>query len=187
MLMVDDDVGGFHPDEVAALMALDVAAMACPRRGVGGGFVVNLAEDHVRKGQFPSVAANGKRLIEVLDAGAGIMCIRREVLTRMVSAIGDDIAYVNESLDAGDGRGEVQWDFFGLGRDPSDRRRYLSEDYMFCRRWQSLGGKVHVLVDAHPTHFAAHEFTADPARRADFASWLRTTLGSSTGLSAIDA
>ena len=180
LLMVDDDVGGFHPDEIAALMALDVAAMACPRRGSRSGFVVNLQDEHVTSGQLPSVEVNGKRLVEVLDAGAGIMCIRREVFTRMVAELGDAIAYVNDSLDGRDGRGEVEWDFFGLGRDPEERRRYLSEDYMFCRRWQKLGGKVHVLVDAHPTHFGAHEFTSEgTATSLDFATWLRAVLAQS--------
>ena len=33
-----------------------------------------------------------------------------------------------------------------------DNGRYLSEDYAFCRRWQSVGGKVFIDARSRLTH-----------------------------------
>jgi hypothetical protein len=35
--------------------------------------------------------------------------------------------------------------------DP-DTRRYLSEDYAFCRRWQQIGGKIYADVQTTLGH-----------------------------------
>jgi hypothetical protein len=196
LLMVDDDIGGFRPEEIAALMAVDVGALPCPYRRSRGGFAAYVHEAHIRSGQVPSVTVNGQQLIEVRGAGTGVMCIRRHVFTRMIEAIGDDIAYSHDAT-YGDSEGPCgrrHWDFFSMGPDLSEadpaRRGYFGEDMSFCRRWQGLGGKVHVLVNGQPTHFGAHEFRSDAtAASPSFAACLRTALlaGGATPDAASDA
>jgi hypothetical protein len=43
------------------------------------------------------------------------------------------------------------------------RRRYLSEDYAFCRRWRDMGGKVWVDLNCKLTHMGQHLFGGDLA------------------------
>lgn len=166
LLFIDDDVGGLSVNDVSAIIGsgFAITALACPRRDPSGGFVVNPFPEHVHNGQSPIVEACGRRFIEVHDAGTGIMCIRREVLERMRAELASEISYVCDARTTEDGRGEVRHDFFAMMPDPSEpdraKRRYLSEDYGFCRRWQQLGGKVHLLLDTEISHFGAHEFKA---------------------------
>lgn len=72
-------------------------------------------------------------LVEVLDSGTGFMCIKREVIERMVEAH-PETEYQPEGEE---GTCHALFDTM-----IDDNRRYLSEDYTFCRRWQRMGGKV---------------------------------------------
>lgn len=74
---------------------------------------------------------------EVLDTGTGFLCIKRHVLEQMVAQY-DDLRYTKDDVQ-GD-RSEV----VALFDTMIYEGRYLSEDYAFCRRWQNLGGTVHV-------------------------------------------
>ena len=42
---------------------------------------------------------------------------------------------------------------------------YLSEDYTFCRRWRSIGGKVWLDTEGALTHIGTHEFAGRPGLR----------------------
>jgi hypothetical protein len=72
-------------------------------------------------------------LVAVKDAGTGFMCIRRDVIETMVDRL--DVAYTSDDPSL---PGTWHAIFDCAIRDG----RYLSEDYMFCRRWQDLGGTV---------------------------------------------
>jgi hypothetical protein len=41
--------------------------------------------------------------------------------------------------------------------DP-DSRRYLSEDFAFCRRWRDMGGKIHVDLDSKLQQLGQHVY-----------------------------
>ncbi len=45
-----------------------------------------------------------------------------------------------------------------------DTGRYLSEDYAFCRRWQALGGKVHVDTRSRLAHQGLQTWQGDLPR-----------------------
>lgn len=76
--------------------------------------------------------------VEVLDGPTGFMMISRDALTRMHEHYGPTLTCKNDHQNR---------DFddycalFDCMIDP-DNRRYLSEDYAFCRRWQQMGGKI---------------------------------------------
>jgi len=44
-------------------------------------------------------------------------------------------------------------------------REYLSEDFGFCRRWRTLGGKIWLDVEGSLTHTGPHDFVGAPALR----------------------
>jgi glycosyltransferase involved in cell wall biosynthesis len=75
---------------------------------------------------------------EVLDGPTGFMVIKRDVIQRMydrypqLNCVND---HQNRDLDE-------YCAVFDCMIDP-DTRRYLSEDYAFCRRWQQMGGKIY--------------------------------------------
>lgn len=74
-------------------------------------------------------------LQRVKYAGTGCMLISRELLHAMRIAL-PEIEY---DPDEGDSPG-IKWDFFATGvRTFDGRRRYLSEDWMFCQRVLDLG------------------------------------------------
>jgi cellulose synthase/poly-beta-1,6-N-acetylglucosamine synthase-like glycosyltransferase len=75
--------------------------------------------------------------IEILDGPTGFMCIKREVFERMEKEYPE--LYCRNDHQNRD------FDFyhavFDCMIDP-DNKRYLSEDYAFCRRWQKMDGKI---------------------------------------------
>ena len=78
---------------------------------------------------------------EVLDGPTGFMCIRRSVIEKMYEMYPNLMCvndHQNKDLDE-------YCAIFDCMIDP-ESRRYLSEDYAFCRRWQQIGGKIHADV-----------------------------------------
>ena len=54
----------------------------------------------------------------------------------------------------------LHWLFFDCMVDP-DSRRYLSEDFAFCRRWRDMGGKVYVDLNSKLQHAGQHLYRGD--------------------------
>jgi len=46
--------------------------------------------------------------------------------------------------------------------DEKDQRRYLSEDYAFCRRWQNIGGSVWLDPFITLNHYGNYLFQGKP-------------------------
>ncbi len=78
-------------------------------------------------------------LIKLKDAGTGFMCIQRDVIQKMFDAH-PELKYANDiNVDAKFEK--HMYALFDTMIDP-ESRRYLSEDYTFCRLWQQMGGDV---------------------------------------------
>jgi hypothetical protein len=80
--------------------------------------------------------------IHVLDGPTGFMLIKRDVLQRMQDHY-PDLKCVNDHMNRDF---DTYHAVFDCMIDP-DNRRYLSEDYAFCRRWQQMGGKIHAHIN----------------------------------------
>jgi hypothetical protein len=96
-------------------------------------------------------------LIEVKDAGTGFMCIKRNVIETMIKEMPEleyqkELRFLMNEKDDG-----VRWSIFDCEKDPDDGR-FLSEDYLFCRRWQRLGGKVWLDPEITLTHMGTYAF-----------------------------
>ena len=50
--------------------------------------------------------------------------------------------------------------------DP-ETREYLSEDYTFCHRWRSMGGRIWLDRESRLSHIGPAEFTGDAKARFD--------------------
>lgn len=93
-------------------------------------------------GAYRRSVENG--FVEVLDGPTGFMVITRNALEKMH----EEYKELNCKNDHQNRDFDEYCAVFDCMIDP-DSRRYLSEDYAFCRRWQKIGGKI--FADVHTT------------------------------------
>lgn len=122
-------------------------------------YVINMKVSNIDSDVRRVQLING--LIEVFDAGTGFMLIKRSVFEKMIEAY-PQIKYVRDmKVINSDGSVEMttneQHAFFDTSID-DDSKRYLSEDYTFCRRWQKLGGKIWTDPEIILNHVGTHTF-----------------------------
>lgn len=80
-------------------------------------------------------------LIKLKDAGTGFMCIRKDVIQQMFDKH-PELKYAND-INVDQKFEKHMYALFDTMIDP-ESRRYLSEDYTFCRLWQNMGGEVYL-------------------------------------------
>lgn len=93
--------------------------------------------------------------VEVLDGPTGFMLFKRSVIEQMQEKY--------KELDCKNDHQNRDFDdycaLFDCMIDPVNRR-YLSEDYAFCRRWQQMGGKIYADVNTTLGHVGNLGFSA---------------------------
>lgn len=94
-------------------------------------------------------------LLEVYDAGTGFMLIKREVIEKMIEAYPETKYFSDRDVTASPEQ-STRYALFDTQID--DDKRYLSEDYTFCRRWQKLDGKIHLDVSTVLDHIGTHVY-----------------------------
>ena len=91
---------------------------------------------------------------EVLDGPTGFLMIKRDVFTRMFKQYPE----LNCKNDHQNRDFDDYCAVFDCMIDP-ENRRYLSEDYAFCRRWQQMGGQIFADVTTTLGHVGNIRFT----------------------------
>lgn len=99
-------------------------------------------------------------LIKLHDAGTGFMMISRQAILKMLKAY-PELKYNNDVALGGQDLGDNFYALFDTMIDPIDRR-YLSEDYTFCRRWQEIGGDIWLDPSISLNHYGHFRFTGNP-------------------------
>ena len=89
------------------------------------------------------------------------MLIKRSVIETMMSKYPDlkyksDINYSPEAE-------PFMYALFDTIIDPTTRR-YLSEDYTFCRRWQKIGGEIWLDPNTKLNHVGSYTFEGDVSK-----------------------
>jgi len=98
-------------------------------------------------------------LMEVAESGTGFMLIKRHVLERIAEQR-PDLRYKPDHVRSSfDGSKEITC-FFDAGIDP-DSRRYLSEDYSFCKIVRQLGMKIWIAPWMKTIHIGQMYYHAD--------------------------
>jgi len=124
-------------------------------------YVINFQFDNEEDRKNKSVKMHGD-LVKVKDAGTGFMMIRREVIEEMIDAYKEEVSFVTDSkkLHEDGTVSYVQTESYALFDTiiEPETRRYLSEDYTFCRRWQALGGKIWLDTKIVLNHVGTHTF-----------------------------
>lgn len=159
LLFLDTDLS-FNPDMIVEMIAAekDVIGGAYPKKMINKEAVEARAKQDMFDMYYGckpvlNFNANSGRvndgLVEVHDVGTGLMLIKRKVLEKMTKSRLVE-KYVSNHDDS---RGEPRWDFFPVKvHKEGDAKVLLSEDYMFCRNWQKMGGKIF----AHITYPVLH-------------------------------
>lgn len=101
---------------------------------------------------------------KVLDSATGFMMIKRDALHSVAERYKDTLHCVNDIQGGGDNRVERYVAMFDCMIDP-DSRRYLSEDYAFCRRWQQMGGEIWADVITPLCHIGNYLYDGDIRQR----------------------
>ena len=94
-------------------------------------YVINIKREHRDQEEIPIVEG----LIPVLDAGTGFMMIKKSCIQKMTEKY-SDLKY-NNDLNTNPKYNPYFYSLFDTMIDPISKR-YLSEDYTFCRRWQDI-------------------------------------------------
>jgi|TARA_R110002153_G_scaffold7259_3_gene32654 hypothetical protein len=165
LFFVDADIE-FNPEDMLRMVAYDkpVVVGAYPKKAINwesiisaarnseketpssieghsSNYVVNFDFVKDEKGEVtPGVQIN-ENLVKLKDAGTGFMCIRKDVIQKMFDAH-EELKYVND-INVDMKYEPFMYSLFDGIIDPVSRR-YLSEDYTFCRRWQDLDGEVYL-------------------------------------------
>ena len=176
LFFIDSDIC-FKPDDVYRLILhdKDLVVASYPLKGQRWSNLEGMTEirdveevrrrviDHVVNFKFKSEEdlKTGRvdieeGLVEVHEGGTGFMCIKRHVVEKIIEANPDivyqkEVKYLINEKDDG-----VRWAVFDT--EIEDNGRYLSEDYLFCRRWQRLGGKVWLDPFIELTHMGTYAF-----------------------------
>jgi|SRR5215469_416396 len=183
LMFIDADVQ-FNAADVLKLMLMnkDMIGALYPLKQLNWKRVVNILKrepsfapeklskaacDYVFNFQIPPGEKNGKIDVSqptlVRDIGTGFVMIRRKVFTAIEES-GMAKTYgpcSNEEIFSG----ERVFDHFPAGIDNElgvgEDGVYLSEDWVFCRRWQKLGGEVYACPWIKLAHFGMMGFEGD--------------------------
>lgn len=98
-----------------------------------------------------------------LYAGAGFMLVTRGAISRMIEAF-PETRYTTAHTQPVPLCSPHQYALFDCMIDPNTGH-YLSEDYAFCRRWRSIGGRLWLDTQGELTHIGPHEFAGRPGVR----------------------
>jgi hypothetical protein len=126
-----------------------------------------------KAGQDVDLAIDADGFMQVREAPTGFMCIKRGVFDRLIAAY-PELSYVSDWPKGRFPEGTKHYRFFDTMIDP-ESRRYLSEDYAFCRLWERIGGEVYVDAKSNLTH------QGETLYRGDFAASLRSSLHMAVG------
>lgn len=168
VLFWDADISCDDPKTVRKMLLSghDIVAGACPFRADGGRVVCNLLPETQQAMAAGKPLALEGGCLEVQHAGSGFMMISRKALLAMFKEH-NDLMHLSRS--PGD-EGEPLWAIWdatvvappedsGLSwRDTVRLRAFETEDWMFCRLWQDMGGKVYVHVPSTFRHWGTFGF-----------------------------
>jgi hypothetical protein len=170
MLFLDADIG-FHPEDILFMLKanVDVIGGAYPKKEINWGRVADLARQGVDTSVLSAAASNFVfnpvnpsdsyevfKPNEVMEVGTGLLLIKREVLEKMKEHFKDDYYTADDNLL----NQQKVFRFFDTQVD-KETNRYISEDYMFSKRWREMGGKIYLAPWTRTQHCGMYGFVGD--------------------------
>jgi len=147
-MFIDADIR-FQPESILQMLACDkeVIAGLYPKKALPVNYVINLKPETKIQGD----------IFTVDTAGTGFLIFRRSVYEQLIAAH-PDTKYVDD-VGLGKQYEPMMYSIFDCKIDA--RGHYLSEDWLFCRRWQELGGEIWAHSKVLLNHIGHYEFQGD--------------------------
>ena len=180
LLFIDADIA-FNPESVFKMLDIDkdITTGVYPRKTIDWIKVKNkiknnpnISEDELMASSLqynlnvkdPNKIELKNGFIEVLDGATGFMLIKRSVFEKMAKEYPNlqfkPDQHINQSHESEFNYHKTStWNytFFDTMVEPKTKR-YLSEDYAFCRLWQNMGGKIYADIMSGMTHYGNYAF-----------------------------
>lgn len=185
LLFIDSDIG-FDANDVITMLAMDrdVLGGPYPKKSISWSNVLKLAQKPGTKADdLPKVTGDYvfnpvpgtqsfdvREPLEVMETGTGFMMIKREVFLKFKEEY-PHLQYRPDHTGQFDMNHYIHA-FFDCYIEP-EQKRYLSEDYAFCRRWRDIGGQVWYCPWMRTTHMGAFGFEGDMPTIANLLGNLR--------------
>jgi hypothetical protein len=179
LMFIDADIG-FNPNDVISLLAIQVTdsekynivAGPYPKKAIDWSQIsdavkLGLAEDdnsklkfYGNKYAFNMVSGTTLNISEptaVLEAGTGFMLIPRNVFEKFDAAY-PELRYLPDHVGMNNFDGSREITLYFDCEIEAETRRYLSEDYFFCRKVSRLGVNIHICPWMELKHVGTYIF-----------------------------
>lgn len=155
-MFIDADIR-FQPESILHMLTYekDVIGGLYPKKTIPTNYVINL---------LPQTKIQGD-IFTVDTIGTGFLIFKRNVYERMIAAH-PETKYVD---DVGLGK-QYEPNMYAIFDCKIDHKgHYLSEDWLFCRRWQALGGEIWAHSKTLLNHVGHYEYQGDLSKMPNFA------------------
>jgi hypothetical protein len=147
-MFIDADIR-FQPESILQMLAYekDVIGGLYPKKALPVSYVINLK---------PQTKIQGD-IFTVDTMGTGFLLFKRTVYEQLIAAH-PECKYVDD-VGLGKQYEPMMYSIFDCKID--ERGHYLSEDWLFCRRWQELGGEIWAHSKVLLNHVGHYEYAGD--------------------------
>lgn len=146
LMFLDADIG-FDPEYILMLLQeeVDVIGGGYPKKSLPIDYVINPISD----GESDDAKAEVERI------GTGFLLMKREVFSRMAEGM-PELKYTDDcGLDPS--INDHLYAFFECGL--FGEKVFMSEDWLFCNRWRTLGGRIFISKRFALTHVGTYAFS----------------------------
>jgi hypothetical protein len=154
-MFIDADIR-FEPDSILKMIACDkdVIGGLYPKKALPVNYVINLRPETKIQGD----------IFTVDTMGTGFLLFKRPVYEQLIAAH-PECKYVDD-VGLGKQYEPMMYSIFDCEID--ERGHYLSEDWLFCRRWAKLGGEIWAHGKVLLNHIGHYEFAGDLSKMPKF-------------------
>jgi hypothetical protein len=156
-MFIDADIR-FQPESILQMLSFEkeVIGGLYPKKSIPSNYVINL---------LPQTKIQGD-IFTVDTMGTGFLLFRRSVYEKLIAAH-PETKYVDD-VGLGKQFEPMMYAIFDVAID--ERGHYLSEDWLFCRRWQKLGGEIWAHSKVLLNHVGHYEYQGDLSKMPDFSA-----------------
>lgn len=154
-MFIDADIR-FEPDAILKMIACDkdVIGGLYPKKALPVNYVINLRPETKIQGD----------IFTVDTMGTGFLLFKRHVYEKLIAAH-PECKYVDD-VGLGKQFEPMMYSIFDCNID--ERGHYLSEDWLFCRRWAAIGGEIWAHGKVLLNHIGHYEFAGDLSKMPKF-------------------